>query len=498
MKYIDNRINANIVKLEDENNNYMSEDVEGALEEVSSQIKDKMNQYCVNVCDFGCVGDGVTDDSDNLQAAIDYAIANKLNIISPKNKVYAVTKPISLLNSNDILHLDFNKAVIKAISDIDYVVSYNCSDGVNDGGIIQNLYIDANEKAKECIRFKLTRKTRIVNCVMKNAKEKYINVVKGNIIVNGLYLDKRLYNYPDTIGIYIAPTSTDSKINSVYMRDIKNAVVVDGGSIFFHQVHAYMLKPELIKGSVFMTINQNVTISDCYADTYNIGFKINNGFVQIDNSFLWINYEFYNDSTCTDIPRAFYFANTDRLKALMINNSYFRFYEYYQTTGKYGEFSNLDANELYYKSLVNLQRDNYFNYCAKLPICSFRGFSLYNIKSSSYEVYQNDISVDGFNITISLNFKFKTNFTQNIEFSLGSLPIKAKYGQYSFLGVIYNSTGSYPQPISIKSNDTVNSVITFTPVNSDCDSFRCCITIPLRIIDSEERLLSYDSRYINS
>ena len=39
MKYIDNRINANIVKLEDENNNYMSEDVEGALEEISSKVK---------------------------------------------------------------------------------------------------------------------------------------------------------------------------------------------------------------------------------------------------------------------------------------------------------------------------------------------------------------------------------------------------------------------------------------------------------------------------
>ena len=39
MKYIDNRLSANIVKLEDENNNYMSEDVEGALEEIDSKIK---------------------------------------------------------------------------------------------------------------------------------------------------------------------------------------------------------------------------------------------------------------------------------------------------------------------------------------------------------------------------------------------------------------------------------------------------------------------------
>ena len=29
MKYIDNRVNANIVKLEDANNNYISENVEG-------------------------------------------------------------------------------------------------------------------------------------------------------------------------------------------------------------------------------------------------------------------------------------------------------------------------------------------------------------------------------------------------------------------------------------------------------------------------------------
>ena len=44
MKYIDNRINANIVKLEDENNNYMSEDVEGALEEIDSKIKNIESQ----------------------------------------------------------------------------------------------------------------------------------------------------------------------------------------------------------------------------------------------------------------------------------------------------------------------------------------------------------------------------------------------------------------------------------------------------------------------
>ena len=39
MKYIDNRINANIVKLEDANTTYASENVEGVLEEIDSKIK---------------------------------------------------------------------------------------------------------------------------------------------------------------------------------------------------------------------------------------------------------------------------------------------------------------------------------------------------------------------------------------------------------------------------------------------------------------------------
>ena len=44
MKYIDNRLNANIVKLEDANNNYASENVEGALEEIDSKIKNIESQ----------------------------------------------------------------------------------------------------------------------------------------------------------------------------------------------------------------------------------------------------------------------------------------------------------------------------------------------------------------------------------------------------------------------------------------------------------------------
>lgn len=44
MKYIDNRLNAKIVKLQDENNNFTSDNVEGALSEAGNKIKNKQDK----------------------------------------------------------------------------------------------------------------------------------------------------------------------------------------------------------------------------------------------------------------------------------------------------------------------------------------------------------------------------------------------------------------------------------------------------------------------
>ena len=44
MKYIDNQLKAKIVKLQDENNNFTSDDVEGALSEAGNKIKNKQDK----------------------------------------------------------------------------------------------------------------------------------------------------------------------------------------------------------------------------------------------------------------------------------------------------------------------------------------------------------------------------------------------------------------------------------------------------------------------
>ena len=66
---------------------------------------------------------------------------------------------------------------------------------------------------------------------------------------------------------------------------------------------------------------------------------------------------------------------------------------------------------------------------------------------------------------------------------------------------MYSSTDdsvSYTQPIKITSSETVYSVMKFKAVNNNCDSLRFCVTIPLRIVDTEENILSYNKRKINN
>lgn len=60
---------------------------------------EEMNQ--INVTTYGAIGDGVTDDTDSIQKALDEAYENKvLNVYLPKGK-YRVTKPLIMKARND-------------------------------------------------------------------------------------------------------------------------------------------------------------------------------------------------------------------------------------------------------------------------------------------------------------------------------------------------------------------------------------------------------------
>lgn len=168
MKYIDNRLSANIIRLEDTNNNYMSEDVEGALEEIDSKIKiieangyddTQIRQHINNIKtelgteelttntknikgavnevnsqikdiekkidyvtfeDFGAVGDGITDDSNAIQLALN----SKKRILCKRNKKYLNSK---ILTADYDINIDGNNSEF-----INFIIHININDAGND------------------------------------------------------------------------------------------------------------------------------------------------------------------------------------------------------------------------------------------------------------------------------------------------------------------------------------------------------------------------------
>ena len=117
MKYIDNRLNANIIKLKDANNNYTSENVEGALEEIDSKINDKANKININVEEFVCddgqyvQGDGIHDDTTGIRKALLYCKNNNKKLEFSKGKIYMVSQCYLY----EGIHINGNGATLKML-----------------------------------------------------------------------------------------------------------------------------------------------------------------------------------------------------------------------------------------------------------------------------------------------------------------------------------------------------------------------------------------------
>lgn len=116
MKYIDNRLKAKIVKLEDANNNYTSENVEGALEEINSQIK--------NIEANGYDDTQVRQHINNIKTEIgtEELTTNSKNIKGSVNELNSQIKDIEKYDTGNPRHVKYknngdNRPIISFIDD---------------------------------------------------------------------------------------------------------------------------------------------------------------------------------------------------------------------------------------------------------------------------------------------------------------------------------------------------------------------------------------------
>lgn len=231
MKYIDNRINANIVKLEDKNNNYTSEDVEGALEEIDSKIK--------NIEANGYDDTKIKQDINNIKTEIGSVTLNT-DAINIKDAINEVNSQIQDIN-NLTYRLSFTEREDGETDDSQRIKrileTYN------------NLLIDEDCSVNSTIELK----------DMDNIKISAINNAKINHSNNTVFLFNKVKN------IIIE--------NCVFQGDYDGSDVSDAGfTIIIKGVFNSTINSAIIKNNIFN--NQYRSINLYRVDNYVIESNI--------------------------------------------------------------------------------------------------------------------------------------------------------------------------------------------------------------------------------
>ena len=269
---------------------------------------------------FGAVADGITISTNQIQAAIDYCIANSLTLKLLPNRTYVVRQILI----TDTLNLDGCGAILKGNTSNVSIVSVNCAYN-KPNGHIKNLIINCDYIANGILITEDWRRN-YSNITIKNVADggKGLSYKKGGgnffTAIRGRYDDFTLSKHLGT-ALFIEIIGADSSFRDVdyqyyrYGLDISAVVKLDN-------IHGYINKYAMYDGSYFIRVRPwaSVIAVNLYPDTVESMFFIQN--VQPDGhgkQVLIVNglYTYFNGNT--DItennyaqPYVFYFEGEHR------------------------------------------------------------------------------------------------------------------------------------------------------------------------------------------
>ena len=208
---------------------------------------------------FGAKGDGASDDSKCINSAI---------LMRPKtvvllNKIYAIKHRIELC---DHLELCLGRdCVIRAISDIDYIIYVNLpwEENLQTGKFLTSIHggrLDCNYKADRGIGNHFGINTRIYDLEISFPKVSCIdcgkNTLVGSIWVSDVHLITNSYNdYPDAVGI--EANRSDSTFYRVSIHNFIRSVIISSGGCKFTEVHCTMFGDKNWEKTVAFTFETN-------------------------------------------------------------------------------------------------------------------------------------------------------------------------------------------------------------------------------------------------
>ena len=250
-----------------------------------------MNIYDANVADFPRLP-GETDDSPRIDRAIEAAAGGELYV--PKG-VYEIATPIEVKGYTSIQF--HSSAVLRAVKEMDYVLSYDGSKQENKensilAGQSRNLYlkggvIDGNGLAN-CVYIQRVCHYTLSDMHILNGKKYglYTGDVGCELIGSNLYINCTMPGLKGNVGMCL--TMGDCHYHDCVIVDYTVGVEIYGGSNRLDRIHVWggpVRTPEDHNISEYLLDSisfhvpfkhgfHDVVLRDCYADTACIGFLI--------------------------------------------------------------------------------------------------------------------------------------------------------------------------------------------------------------------------------
>lgn len=268
----------------------------------------------INPIQFGCYGNGINDDSDNLIKCINYCRNNNKKLISPQGKTYLTSQTLNISNVN----IDLHNSTIKTNNDIAILTIDTQISHTN----YNNIVLDLNNIATYGIEIIEGRRCNFSNFVIKNITNTAIIYRKGYELIFEKF--SMFGNGQNSIGFDLL--SGDSHFTDIFMQDVVIAFQSKNVLNYLTRVHVWIGTTELYQYSKFLNIVGKAIISctDCYSDTMRYFINIaTNGLqpiIQCTNlRVLYANW-IYTDPTMESLILKGVITNTDSANVNIINS----------------------------------------------------------------------------------------------------------------------------------------------------------------------------------
>lgn len=236
---------------------------------------------------FGAVGDGVADDTEAVQAAINYGSKNSVNVRFNSHGTYCI---LGIEIKDPYQNVDFCGCTLKANNQIGempvLIVQPSKYDLTSPNGYVKNLKIDLNGIGLCGVQVKYRWRSLFDGIIINNPTNNSVGlrVDGGGSCAGNIFSNIRGRGNDSTETIFLKVDAGDNYYTTIDFVNWQYGLVLNYFGIISN-CHGFISVESLYSDSIFMSINAPAIMSNIYPDTqrYAMEFKMNDVAVAITN-----------------------------------------------------------------------------------------------------------------------------------------------------------------------------------------------------------------------